>query len=73
LFLFVIPSERWQKTGSFGFSALALCVGKNQMCLFVRWAFCMLPNGLNKRLGGIYGLWLECVLIICNINRPLKT
>jgi hypothetical protein len=30
-------------------------------------------NGLNKRLGGIYYLLLNFVLIICNINRTLKT
>jgi hypothetical protein len=35
---------RRQKIGSFGFLALALCIGKNQMCLFVRWPFCMKHN-----------------------------
>jgi hypothetical protein len=33
----------------------------------------MCSNGLNKRLGGIYYLLLKYGLIICNINRPLKT
>jgi hypothetical protein len=32
-------SERWQKNGSFGFLSVGLCVGKNQMCHFVRLAF----------------------------------
>jgi hypothetical protein len=27
----------WERASSFGFSALALCVGKNQMCLNARW------------------------------------
>lgn len=29
------------------FSALALCVGKNQMCLTERWLFTLVHNGLN--------------------------
>jgi len=32
-------SERWQKTGSFGFLRFGLWVGKNQMCLFARGPF----------------------------------
>jgi hypothetical protein len=30
---------RWQKNGSFGFLSVGSCVGKNQMCHFVLWAF----------------------------------
>jgi len=29
----------WGRASSFGFSALAFSVGKNQMCLTVRWLF----------------------------------
>jgi len=33
-----------ERASSFGFSALALCVGKNQKCLTERWLFTMTHN-----------------------------
>jgi len=38
---------RLDRVSSFGFLALALCVGKNQMCLTERWLFTMRHNGLG--------------------------
>src|SRR5690554_6993060 len=40
----ILLFERWGRASSFGFSALGLCVGKNQMCLTVRWHFRMWAN-----------------------------
>ena len=34
---FIVSVERWQNSSSFGFLSVGLCVGKNQMCLNVRW------------------------------------
>jgi len=41
----VFLSVRWLKNSSFGFLALALCVGKNQMCLTERRLFTLSDNG----------------------------
>ncbi|MFC4097486.1 hypothetical protein [Euzebyella saccharophila] len=47
----------WERASSFGFSALEISVGKNQMCLTVWWFFqlagnigsCMISCGLLQR------------------------
>jgi len=42
----------WERARSFGFLALALCVGKNQMCLTERWLFTLTHNVLQLPEGG---------------------
>jgi len=51
--MFIFFLVRWLKFKLFWFFLLALCVGKNQMGLNVRWAVALLLTGMHMLCGGL--------------------